>query len=112
MPTCKECAGTGKVCQGLDEAACTKCPPDLAAIRSLVVDWKAADDLIHNLGFDASAEREKTRNVELLLDRYEELVAALEPAEWQTPLQRANELKDNLVITRQIKILVTGEDSP
>lgn len=99
MPKCKECGGAGVKCQGIDEKKCLECPPDLAFIAERLI----------TTGFGVSGVLDVAfhRNVELLLLRYQELIHALEPAEWQTPVERAKELRDNLVITMQIKEIVS-----
>jgi hypothetical protein len=99
MLKCKECGGAGFVDRGVDSCECTDCQPDLLAIKSVIA---ASDDE----GLTAE-DKEYRRQFKLLLKRYEELVKVLEPADWQTPLSRAQELRDNLVVTMQIKKLVS-----
>lgn len=99
MATCKTCANTRTVDHGLDVRMCKDCQPDLAMIRAVIAETDP----------DSLTAEEKMYRDEFvtLANRWEELVAALEPADWQTPLQRAQELRDNLVITGQIKAIVS-----
>jgi hypothetical protein len=101
MPACRTCHGSGFLDQGLDETRCLKCEPDMDKIREVIV---ASDPL----GLSAS-DLDYRHQFELLALRYAELVAALQPAEWQTPLQRAHELNDNITAAvGQIKQLAAG----
>lgn len=99
MLKCKACNGAGFVDRGPDTDVCLECQPNLMAINDLIA---ATDE--EALTVD---DKEYVRQLKLLLKRYEELVKVLEPAEWQTPLSRAQELKDNLVVTMQVKELVS-----
>lgn len=96
MATCKN---TRTVDHGLDVGMCRDCQPDVVFIR----------DLLAHFPFDDATKGELAYHAELTLivDRWEELVRAIKPADWQTPLQRAQELRDNLVVTGQIKELVS-----
>ena len=96
---CSECDGNGYVDRGPDTDECLACQPDLMAIRSVVAASSDAGLTVDN--------KEYRRQFKLLLKRYEEVVEAMSPAQWQTPLSRALELRDNLVITGQIKELVS-----
>lgn len=99
MATCKTCANTRTVDHGLDVGMCRDCQPDVAAIR----------DLLDHFPFGDATREELNYHTQLtvLVDRWEELVRALKPADWQTPLQRAQELRDNLMVTGHIKELVS-----
>ena len=99
MLKCKACDGAGFVDRGPDTDVCLDCQPDLSAIKAVL---GASDD--EGLTVE---DKEFRRQFTLLVRRYEELVKALEPADWQTPLSRARELHDNLVVTRQVKEIVS-----
>lgn len=99
MSTCKTCANTRTVDHGLDVGLCRDCQPDLAMIRAVIAETDPES---------LTAEEKMYRDEFVTLaDRWEELVKALEPADWQTPLQRVHELRDNLVITGQMKELLS-----
>ncbi len=105
MPKCKTCNGASTYAFACYEGGpverkmCGDCQPDLAAIKSVI----AASDEAGPTTDDKSCRHQLV----LLLARYEELVFVLQPADWQTPKSRAQELADNLVVIGQIKTLVS-----